>query len=236
MRNDPHGPEAFGGRLGLTVIELIIAGAILVVVLGLGSIFLSQQSQVQRVVQARNDVQDRARVAIQIITQDLSLAGNSGFVRADGTYVQPSGSSPCPNDLCLELNAFGDAVIRVHYVTGQVIATGTSQCRQVAYRVDQGALLRADVACNATLDPDDYEVLAEGTTGVAVELICSTGSRITTYPPIDACDVMENGSTVRGYPRTAIVTYGGENPVGRGGRPIEFTMTQEVLMPNLKDR
>ncbi len=52
--------------------------------LGLAGTFFAQQTRLQRDVQARNEVQDRVRVALQLVTQDIALVGNSVLMDASG--------------------------------------------------------------------------------------------------------------------------------------------------------
>jgi type IV pilus assembly protein PilW len=73
------GPRVRLGRAsGFTLVELMVAMLLgLVVIAGVGSLFLSNQ-QVYRSNKALSDVQDSARVAFEVMARDIRAAGLSG--------------------------------------------------------------------------------------------------------------------------------------------------------------
>jgi prepilin-type N-terminal cleavage/methylation domain-containing protein len=247
-------------RRGFTVVELLVAMTVLVVVLGVGSVFFARQAQLQRAVQARNDVQDRLRVAMQLVTQDLSLAGAPLRLLADGTIDRDA-----PQHDCFEFSEeFGFSVyscvglvsaddtrssIQVRYMTSQF--ESARSCRDVEYTLrsdDDGlTLLRSDVDCGEAPQPVP---LASNLLGFKAVVLCSSGVRFDALPD-DDCKAPSS------YVRSAIVSIGGFSTIPTGTAPaaIEFVstggtpgteacpdgrvcyaMTQEILMPNLKDR
>ena len=240
---------------GLTFVELLIAGLILVIVLGLGSAFISQQTRLQRSVQARNDVQDRVRVVLQVVTQDFSLAGNSVLsTPGGGLYAQNPGlcrnlATPNVDRSCVELETENDrhSTVSLRYMSSQFPAG--QECRDVQYIAEtDGNLLRSDVPCEA--DPEPF-LFASNVEVFHVVLKCSDGLvRLSDFVLPDDC--------ASGYPRSAVVTFGSRSDIpvaGASGQAITygsadedeqtvdcvngfvcFAQSQEVLLPNLKDR
>jgi type II secretory pathway component PulJ len=244
MRDAQVVPRRPSSLSGVTFIELLIAATILVVVLGLAGTFFAQQIQLQRAVQARNEVQDTLRVVTQLLTQDLSLAGATiGINDAGRIENQISSFGGCFATGCLTLDASGPT-LEMRYMSSQFAASAA--CREVRYGVTNGTLQRSDVACGETEDPID---LAPNVRGFSVIFVCSNGTRIGSFPDA-ACP---GAST---YARTAFVSVAGASTIAVRGptanvsvesttagspTPIDcpvgrycYAMTQEVLLPNLK--
>lgn len=242
-----------GRQAGLTVIELLVAGAVLVIVLGIAAIYFGQQIQLQRNVQARNEVQDRVRVAMQLITQDIALAGNTLLVTAGGAVTTPASFPGCfdqasGNPSCVELESLSASTsnLRVRYVSS--LFPAADACRDVSYRVSNGVLQRSDVLCG---DDPVYIDLASEMLGFKVIIICSNGNRFADFP-VAGCGgglsygrsaiVSVAGQSARSTGSTsppvrlATATAGSEIEVACPSGRICFGMTQEVLMPNLKDQ
>jgi type II secretory pathway pseudopilin PulG len=248
---------------GLTVIELLIAGFVLVVVLGLGGAFLAQQTTLQRSVQARNDVQDRVRVVLQVVAQDFSLVGNSVLsTPAGGLFVENPGlcrnvANPNENRACVSLDTWGSATadategnrfsrVTLRYLSSQFAAG--EECRDITYEArENGALFRSDVTCEAEPQLIEFATNVEVFT---VVLRCSDGiTNLSEYSAPGDC-----GS---GYPRTAVITFASRSDIpvrGSGGAALSYRsadgrirevpceqgfvcylQSQEILLPNLKD-
>ena len=250
-----EGRKVMRGSQGFTLIELLIAGFILVVVLALGGAFISQQTTLQRAVQARNDVQDRVRVVLQVVTQDFSLAGNSVLsTPAGGLYVQNPGlcrnlATPNVDRSCVEVETDDDrySTVSLRYLSSQFPAG--QECRDVTYEaVPDGSLLRSDVVCEADPDPVPFATNVEV---FHVALKCSDGTtRLSEFTSPTDC--------ASGYPRSAVITFGSRSDIPVRGSSSEsitytnaaetqesvdcedgfvcFSQTQEILLPNLKDR
>lgn len=249
----PH--AAVRDRRGITIIELLIAAFVLVIVLALGGAFISQQSTLQRAVQARNDVQDRVRVVLQVVTQDFSLAGNSVLsTQAGGLFAQNPGlcrnlATPNVDRSCVELTTEDDrfSTVSLRYLSSQFPAG--QECRDVAYMVvPDGDLMRSDVPCETARN---FVPFAANVDVFAVVLKCSDGdTRLSEFDAPNAC--------TGGYPRSAVITFGSHSDIrvaGATGQTITYTnadddeqridcddgfvcfaLTQEILLPNLKDR
>lgn len=251
---------------GLTIVELLVAGAVLVVVLGAAGVFFALQVQLQRDVQARNEVQDRVRVVLQLVTQDLALVGNTirmseagsiesgtGFTGCFTQSVDPSDPQPDDPESCLELTDVTTALpttsaLRIRYVSSQFPLA--ESCRDVAYQLAGTVLQRSDVQCGET---ESWIDLAPRVLGFKTIVVCSNNDRFATYPD-GGC----GGGT--SYARSALISVAAEslgsvrsalaedvmslvttNPI----LPVDldcpagrvcFGGTQEVLMPNLKDQ
>jgi len=254
-------PDA--SRLGLSVVELLIAGFILVIVLGLAGTFFAQQTQLQRDVQARNEVQDRVRVALQLVTQDIALVGNSVLVDASGA-VEPAAQLPLAGcartvdgtaiDSCFgvfEGPSAPNVSVALRYLSSQF--DPSEACRDVRYQLIGNVLQRSDVECE---EDTAWIDLATDILAFRAVVVCSDGERLPTFPDA-ACQAPA------GYGRTAIVSVVGRSPtavrtddvprdvitVNPGNTqattfvPIPCTArracfggTEETLMPNLKDR
>lgn len=247
--------RAFRTRDGFTFIELLIAGTILVIVLALGGAFISQQTTLQRAVQSRNDVQDRVRVVMQVVTQDFSLAGNSVLsTPAGGLFAQNPGlcrnlSSPNVNRSCVEVETDSDrySTVAIRYLSSQFPAG--QECRDVVYEAEPGGnLLRSDVPCEAD---EDFVPFATNVEVFTVVLKCSDGAtRLSEFTSPTGCP--------SGYPRSAVITFGSRSDIPVRGASTEtltylnadeelqsvdcesgfvcFSQSQEILLPNLKDR
>lgn len=243
----------------ITLIEVLVAGAIVVVVLGISAVFLGRQTTLQRAVQARNEVQDRVRVSMQLVTQDLALAGNRVLVSADGTATEEIFGCFDPDDdttSCLTVSS-ADATtseIELRYLSSQF--PSTESCRDVAYRVTADDVLqRSDVVCPSVgiADPQ-YVDLASGVLAVKAVVLCSNGTRYETFPPPSGCTSgtaygrsalvsivaasripTPNASSSETYP---VVTTDPDAPTSVAC-PTDrkcFGLTQETHMPNLKDQ
>lgn len=231
-------------RRGFTLVEVLVALAILVVILGLATRYFTENAELARETQARSELQDRVRMVMQVVSGDLQMAGarywsqgaeNIGF------------SLPANSVLTGTNNAAKDSLI-VSYVTS--LRDRSQACRLVSYSFQGDTLLRSDVNitpgsgrdCLPT-DPA-FQPLADGIAALDIVYLCSNGQREV---------IPENcGSESDVYPRSAIVevvgyslspmkaagpqtitTVSGESvtcPAGRGC----YALRQEVLMPNLK--
>lgn len=83
----PHGREA-----GFTVIELLIASAIFVVIMGALTAYFVSSSRAMSVTEDLSDRQQEVEAAVNIMAYDLALAGYKGTTPTDvsRTFTQPS--------------------------------------------------------------------------------------------------------------------------------------------------
>ena len=244
---------------GLTIVELIIAGFVLTVILGIVGAYLGRQSQLNRVTMAASEVQDKTRLVMQMVVQDLQLAGGKFYVDASGEVDKDAGIPSCPSHssggtACLTADDGGprDGFSTVYVNT---LRSPGDACREVGYEFVDTLLYRADRSCGTTvdlLDPAvdfaDYSILAENIVALDIQYKCSDSSAMTTYPNEADCPLRA------GYLRSAVVSV-----VARANNPTDgtssesfstvtgesvtcpqnyrcFAIQQEVLMPNFKDR
>ena len=227
---------------GFTLVELLLASALLAVVLALGLRYFTESAQLSRENQARSDLQDRTRMVMQVVTQDLQLVGsrywNQGTVNR--AFILPADSVLVSQD-----NEAQDS-LTLYYVTS--LRGPWEACRRVDYRFTGDTLERSDANAtsgqgNECTEPDpSFAPLAEGILALDIVYLCSHGeSRNTSDCGPDA------------YPRSALVEVVARSsvPVKASTSPREFTtvsgesvpcpegyacysLRQEVLMPNLK--
>lgn len=228
MRADSRQRQA-----GFTVVELLVAAFITVLVLAMAGYFLAQQNQLQRATQNRTELQDRVRVAVQLMTQDIALTGNSAVMAPDGgrlNIVWPGCFDGAAG--CLEVTSGGQAM-RLRYLSSQFSAG--SECRDVAYRLTgTGNLERSDVPCGGS---EDFVELADRILDFEVTVHCSNGTDFDVFPTAGC-------PPTTGYGRSVTVELVGQSRMpGTGltapGCPSNymcFAMRQETLMPNMKDQ
>jgi prepilin-type N-terminal cleavage/methylation domain-containing protein len=234
-------------RRGFSVVELLVAATILSVVLGLVATYFMQQSDMSRRTQARSEVQDKVRFSMQLVGQDLQMAGSSRYVTGDSGAVNLSVSLPsCSFTTCLEaVNAAGGAnhqdAFNVRYITS--LRSAAEACRDVRYRLSGNVLQRSDVTCGNNASFVD---LADNVLALDVVYICSNGNRYHSLPDANCAGAVayprsaeitllaRSNTPVSGAPATTVTTASNQS-VSCGPGFACFSLTQEVLMPNLKD-
>lgn len=244
---------------GFTVVELLVASVVLITVLGIVAVFFAQQNRVSRATQERSDAQDRARLVVQLVTQDLSLAGSKRFILDSGSIDDaaslaacPVGSSSVPT--CLEVTSSNaqDSLSTLYVNSLRSVADA---CRRVAYRFDGDTLQRYDqkftcggsVTLVDTTSTTDFVDIAEHILALDVSVTCSNGEAITGYPEETHCPygstyprsavvnvIAESQHTIPGTAATSLTTTTGQTVTCPADRYC-YAMSQEVLMPNLKD-
>lgn len=244
---------------GFTLIEVIVAGAILVIVLGIVAVFFGQQTQMSHRTQARNDTQDRARLVMQLVTQDLSLAGATDYIASAGNTVPSASLVTCPTDpntgisSCLTLtNSATQDALSVTYVNS--LQPPSEACRTIDYQFSGDTLERKDTPLNCNdltaQASSSFVPLANGILALDITLNCSSASTATST--IDSYPDQVNCPQATAYPRSATVTIVAESTVPLGGTPSQsiatasgqavtcpgdrfcYGITQQVLLPNLK--
>lgn len=228
------------GEAGFSITEVLIAAAVLVVVLGIVAIYFGQQATLTKRTQARSDTQDRARLVMQLLTQDLSLTGGKTYIRSDGSMDLTASLAKCPDytdptsghliSPCLLVvnNGVQDS-LSMMYVNS--LRSTTDACRTVAYRFNGNTLERYDASFSCTtgtslVDPSStsltFNPIADDILAVDVALTCSsstaTGTTLAQYPDEASCPY---GSA---YPRSATVTVVAESKIpvpGTASRVID---------------
>ncbi|AFV76279.1 prepilin-type N-terminal cleavage/methylation domain-containing protein [Thermus oshimai JL-2] len=225
-------------KAGFTLVEVLIALALLVTVLAVALRYFTATAETGRLTQAKGELQDRVRMVMQVVSGDLQLAGakywtwgtqSVGFTLV-GTLEGTDGGAK--------------DTLTVRYVTS--LREQSAACRRVDYTFSGDTLQRSDVNITpasgaecATGTPSPTP-LADGILALDIQYLCSDGS---------AKNVPDCGASA--YPRSARLTVAGYSltPVRGGGGSLTtvsgqsltcpanrlcYAMTQEVLMPNLK--
>lgn len=218
---------------GFTLVEFLIATAVMLVILSIAGIFLAQQARLQRSTQLRSELQDRVRTSMQLVTQDLALAGNSSIIDGSGRrldIVWPGcfdGASGC-----VEVEDAGQT-LRVRYLSSQF--TSGNECRDVTYSLDgSGVILRSDVLCGGS---EDFVELSSDIVNFASTVNCSNGSGLTAFPSSGCPPILSYGRSVTvDILGRSTVQASGESMAGCPSGYVCFGMTQETLVPNMKDQ
>ena len=179
-------------KSGVTLIEMLIAMAILGIMFGVIAAFMAQQSRAVALSQAINEAEVTARVIAEAVAQDFQLAGsravrigttvNYGVIAAGGcdednrrTCVIPTSVA---SDGSITENASGNAI------NGYAIFYRTSldqidpNCRRVDVAFVDGAVYRSDVECGVGITAIDLDaaLFATDVTGFGVRFTCSDAS------------------------------------------------------------
>lgn len=217
-------------KKGLSVFELLIAAAIFAIVLGVVTSYFVNQSRDTRLTQNRNEAQDRTRVVLQLVSQDLLLAGSSRFVRSgqvgqDSAWVSCAPSTPC---IVATNNGLTDSFVsRYHtslYPSGQ-------ECRSVGYRFSGTTLQRADVSCAAAstgnIASNQYRDLAQNIIQLQIRYVCGDSGATEVDVP-SACNALANPQDR--YVRAAFVTVTAQAL----NTNATYTWQQRIPIRNLK--
>jgi type II secretory pathway pseudopilin PulG len=226
-------PRVNARQFGFTMVELLIASTIMIVVLAIAGVFLAQQSQLQKATQNRSELQDRVRVGMQLVTQDLALAGNSAVMGLNGAKLDITWPGCFDGAAgCVRVSDAG-ATLEVRYLSSQ-FASG-SECRDITYRLlGTGVFERSDVGCGATAT---YVPLADNMVDFTTTVHCSNGTDLTAFPSGSCPPLSSYGRSVTvdlmGQSRSP---GSGDTAAGCATGYVCYAMTQETLMPNMKDQ
>ncbi|MEJ2667054.1 MAG: prepilin-type N-terminal cleavage/methylation domain-containing protein [Deinococcales bacterium] len=161
---------------GLTLVELLVAAALMVVVLGIVGIFFARQAGITKTTQAQTSIQDTARAVMQLVTNDLLLAGANQYYPSAASTVSSvtlTGAIPTGTDGGLTDD------VSLEYVTS-LRPTLAGACRHVEYRMSGSTLERSDVACGTAAN---FSVLA--THVLAFDLLYKCSDDSTAATPAD---------------------------------------------------
>lgn len=220
---------------GFTLLELLVALSLLVVALGLLARSLIAQAAVARLTEARSEAQDKARLVMSLVAQDLELAGSRHLVREDLTTASPGNGTPCPTAPCLVATNGGirDG-LAVSYATS--LRAEADACRRVEYRFVALELQRSEVGCG---QQSAHATVAAGVIGLDVVYLCGDGTTVHTLAP--GCPAAPRSARVTVVAVSQDVLIGHRDPrayplLTGGACPAErvcFALEQEVFMPNL---
>lgn len=245
-------------RKGFTLIEVLLAMLILAILGAIVARALADQADLSRRVQARNEVQDKARVVMELVKQDLFLAGSSRYVTFSGSgnsfAAAVTSSVPnwtaCSTNPCLSADSANSTTLQdrfsVRYVTS--LRDPTQACRRVTYTFTTGNILqRSDVTCN---NSDNPQPLADQVLALNVRFECSDGGfEDTGSPPCSGnrypraalvTVVVASNDPAPGNPSEAtaftIPTGSSTQTVSCPPRRICYALTDRVELPSLKDK
>lgn len=75
---------------GFTLAEILVAIALLTAIFAVALRYFVLQAEQTRRIQARNEVQERVRMVMEIVSQDLLLAGNQYFINSESEKINLS--------------------------------------------------------------------------------------------------------------------------------------------------
>ena len=226
---------------GFTVIELVVAAAVFGILLTFAGTYFVSSAELSRLSQTRTEVQDKARTVMQLVTQDLQMVGASRYVSGStvteiADWVACSSANPCLSGTNnSSLDSFGG-----RYVTSLQPSPNADACRRFAYGFSSNTLQRSDVQCAAA--SNSFQDFAGNVLALDVIYMCSDSSTAQT----------PSGCPAGMYARSARVTVVVASDNARGGQDpnsyalvsggsvacpasrVCFSLTQEVLLPNLK--
>jgi len=233
---------------GFTLLELLVAMALLLSVLGVAFTYFQATLDSTRRAQAKSELQDRVRMVMQVVAGDLQMAGarywTQGATSLGFTLVGAlSGTDGGVKD-----------TLTVRYVTS--LRDQNSACRRVDYGFNGDTLMRSDVNITPSSGTDCQEgdpslqPLAEGILALDLQYLCSNGVAQNTpdcgpsaYPRSARVSVAgyslsvfasrSNDRVRSGSNSQTLTTVTGQTLACPAGR-ICYALTQEVLMPNLK--
>ncbi|MDW8358725.1 PilW family protein [Thermus sp.] len=228
-------------RKGLTLVEVLVAAAILVVLLGVAVRYFASTAELGRNTQAKSELQDRVRMVMQVATGDLQMAGarywNAGT--ANRAFTLPLGK------VLLGTDGGAKDTLSLYYVTS--LRGQNEACRRVGYDFQGDTLRRSDVNATPTTGNDCTEPasspqpLAEGILALDIQYVCSDDTAKNTpdcgaaaYPRSAIVEVVGYTlSPVQGPGPATLTTHTGQSVSCPQGRAC-YALRQEVLMPNLK--
>lgn len=223
----------------LALVELLVVMAIMITVMTLVARYLAEQRDLTVRTQARSEVQDRVRLVMQLVVQDLQLVGSQAYVNTSGAIIDLGSTLGCANDCLTSTNSGIQDSFGTKYVSKL-----WAGCRSVAYSFDSvnaDLLRRSDVACGSNASPIN---LAKNVLALDIRYKCSDG---TTQDESASCpggsartaQVMVIGKSpisVSSIPASSFTTPSSNSPnVSCAATYICMALNQEILMPNLKD-
>ncbi|WP_243029311.1 prepilin-type N-terminal cleavage/methylation domain-containing protein [Thermus altitudinis] len=226
---------------GFTLVEALVALAILVVLLGLAVRYFTNNAELARETQARSELQDRVRMVMQVVSGDLQMAGASYWNRNAQNigFTLPSGHILEGTD-----GGHKDS-LKISYVTS--LRDLSQACRRVEYAFQDDTLLRSDVNATPSNGRDcqtpapSFQPLADGILALDIRYLCSNGLSNDTpdcgpdaYPRSAVVEVVGYSlSPMKSAGPQSITTVSGETVTCLAGRGC-YALRQEVLLPNLK--
>jgi len=244
---------------GVTLIEMFIVLAIIGTILAIVGSFFNQQRLLASRNAARNEVQDKVKMVMQLITQDLQLAGSRAVVGAN-TTINPLNNALTATNATATVS--GVTYSKDQFVVRYYTTLRTSNlCREVKFGFNSASpqtIRRDDIAgsCSGSAPNSSAPTnpLADNILALDIVYVCGNV----------AATVVNSGSppcSGNGYARTAKVAVVAQSndPIPRYQDPnqyptyslssgsltrtvnlacpanrICYALEQEILMPNLR--
>lgn len=218
---------------GLTLVEILVAIALLTGILAVALRYFVLQAEQTRRIQARNEVQERVRMVMEIVSQDLLLAGNQYFISSESEkiYLSPPYLSATDGQ--------SKDTFTVKYVTS--LRQRGSACRVVSYSFSGNTLQRRDVTCDKENDSSiGAQPLADEILVLDITYVCSSLTTETSGAPPCPAGSYPRSARVRVVGRSLAKVPGSTFPDPQLANECKdyvcFALEQEVLLPNLKDQ
>jgi type II secretory pathway component PulJ len=237
-RKSPPG-TGLSGSHGVTLIELLIFMALFGLILGLATAFFRQQAHVSNRTQAGNELAINTRLAAEVMTQDLQVAG-SDVIYTGGNHLKialPCGALTTPKCVVQDnAPSVGNPFLQMRYVTQ---TRPNEPCRRVSYRLSGMTLERSDVACAAFADDfvpfvDDIDTIAVSWRCSNPDLIGHTTSAVLADPEdvVEDCYALGGSGELISFPRMAIVDI---QSIAANPPNVESGIRFSALTPNLRE-
>lgn len=222
---------------GFTVVELLVAAAVMAVLLGAVALYFAQQSRATSDGQAHNDVELSARTVAEGVTQDLQLAGSrAAYIGGAVDYVRISDDcSESSRSTCIIARTYasdgtfsdpaGDESINGYSIYYRSSLVPAEPCRRVDFAFLGTTLYRSDTECSAGISSIDLaaSAFAENVTAFGISFACSDGSA-----HVDPADCY---ATADQYVTGATVSVTVTSP-GRSGATSRMDLS--TLTPNMR--
>ncbi len=246
---------------GITLIEMVIGMAILSVILTIvGGVFRQQNVIVGRN-QARDETQNKVRMLMQLVGQDLQLSGARTWSDVNGTGNAPNTVSLYEVDAPLGLRSgtsssgtYARDNLEVQYLTS---LRGSSQCRHITYYFSNTTFYRKDLSdlqgtvCGSSGNGGNSSgiALADNILAVDILLRCNDGTFDNSSTPCDATGQYIRSAKVLVTAQSNDPVYGYQGPaygrtfntstgvINTQACPVNrmcFSLEQEVPLPNLR--
>lgn len=176
---------------GVTLLEMLIAIAVLAIMFGVVAAFMAQQTRAVALSQAINEAEVTARVIAEAVAQDFQLAG-SRAVRIGGSVnyevIDVGGCDEDNRDTCVlptSVNSTGAVTLpATSSINGYAVFYRTSldaldpNCRRVDIAYVGSEVYRSDVECGTALSAIDLDValFATNVDDFGVRFVCADES------------------------------------------------------------
>ncbi len=208
---------------GFTIVELLVAASIVGILLSIVAAFFSQQANLTRQTQARQEAEIKARMVAELLVQDLQVAGSSVIFNGSESKTVQIGCSAGSVKKCV--NAPGGGAGTKDKVS-MIYATSLrpdEPCRNVSYDFSGNTWRRGEAACGSNIN---HQPLASNILSLDIKYTCAGDPDNSIDNP--ALCYNDDGTD---FPRQAVVTVEARaDDVDTIEAEVELT----TAMPNLR--